>query len=329
MTVLPVTELDIVLAVGLLLVAGLALFLPRRDTAVVMFLVFGVLLAVSWARLNAPDVALAEAAIGAGVTSALLMDAVTYRSPTPTSRSRAGHLLAVLAAGFAGAMAVGLAVVLLQAGAPISPPAGPPHGVAGHLDSAGVSHPVTAVLLNFRSYDTLLEIAVLLVAVLAALAIQPGAGPGAVPAPTATPDLLGLLVRILGLVVIVVAGWLLIAGSTVPGGAFQAGAVLAGGLLLMRLSGWPEAVPTARLLRTMLLIGLTGFLALAYLSAAFGAGWLHLDPAWAGQAILALDTLLALSIGMTVAAIFVANQDPTATGGGPVDVRLPDGGEPR
>jgi uncharacterized MnhB-related membrane protein len=145
MTVLPVTELDIVLAVGLLLVAGLALFLPRRDTAVVMFLVFGVLLAVSWARLNAPDVALAEAAIGAGVTSALLMDAVTYRSPTPTSRSRAGHLLAVLAAGFAGAMAVGLAVVLLQAGAPISPPAGPPHGVAGHLDSAGVSHPVTVI----------------------------------------------------------------------------------------------------------------------------------------------------------------------------------------
>jgi uncharacterized MnhB-related membrane protein len=34
---------------------------------------FGLLLALAWMRLDAPDVALAEAAIGAGLTGALLM----------------------------------------------------------------------------------------------------------------------------------------------------------------------------------------------------------------------------------------------------------------
>ena len=39
--------------------------------------------------------------------------------------------------------------------------------VAAHLAESGVTHPVTAVLLNYRGYDTLLEIAVLLLALLA------------------------------------------------------------------------------------------------------------------------------------------------------------------
>jgi multisubunit Na+/H+ antiporter MnhB subunit len=40
------------------------------------------------------------------------------------------------------------------------------------MPESGVDHPVTAVLLNFRSYDTLLEIAVLLLAVVVALALR-------------------------------------------------------------------------------------------------------------------------------------------------------------
>jgi uncharacterized MnhB-related membrane protein len=44
--------------------------------AVVYFIVFGLLMTLAWARLEAPDIALAEAAIGAGLTGALLLDAV-------------------------------------------------------------------------------------------------------------------------------------------------------------------------------------------------------------------------------------------------------------
>ena len=53
-------------------------------------------------------------------------------------------------------------------------------GLAGDveekLDQSGAKNPVTAVLLNFRGYDTLLEVTVLLLAVLGARALA-AAGP--------------------------------------------------------------------------------------------------------------------------------------------------------
>ena len=58
--------------------------LATRDLfkAVVLFIVFGLLMALAWVRLQAPDIALAEAAIGAGLTGALLLDAVGHlRAP--------------------------------------------------------------------------------------------------------------------------------------------------------------------------------------------------------------------------------------------------------
>lgn len=44
--------------------------------AIVLFIAFGLLMALAWVRLDAPDVALAEAAIGAGLTGALLLSAL-------------------------------------------------------------------------------------------------------------------------------------------------------------------------------------------------------------------------------------------------------------
>jgi energy-converting hydrogenase B subunit D len=44
--------------------------------AIVMYMIFGLSLSLVWARLNAPDIALAEAAIGAGLTGALLLTTV-------------------------------------------------------------------------------------------------------------------------------------------------------------------------------------------------------------------------------------------------------------
>lgn len=67
---------DLLLGFALLWSAGLALATPDAARAVVLFIVFGLLMALAWARLDAPDIALAEAAIGAGLTGALLLDAV-------------------------------------------------------------------------------------------------------------------------------------------------------------------------------------------------------------------------------------------------------------
>lgn len=44
--------------------------------AVIKFIAFGLLMAVAWVRLRAPDVALAEAAVGSGLTGALILSAL-------------------------------------------------------------------------------------------------------------------------------------------------------------------------------------------------------------------------------------------------------------
>ena len=67
---------DLLLALALLWSAWRTLATPRLDRAIVLFIAFGLLMALAWARLSAPDIGLAEAAIGAGLTGALLLDAL-------------------------------------------------------------------------------------------------------------------------------------------------------------------------------------------------------------------------------------------------------------
>lgn len=66
---------DLLLGGGLLWLAWRALACPDLFKAIVLFIAFGLLMALVWVRLQAPDVALAEAAIGAGLTGALLLAA--------------------------------------------------------------------------------------------------------------------------------------------------------------------------------------------------------------------------------------------------------------
>jgi energy-converting hydrogenase B subunit D len=69
---------DLVLAGALIWVAWRALTVADLFRAVVLFIAFGLLMTLAWVRLRAPDLALAEAAIGAGLTGALLIDAVGH-----------------------------------------------------------------------------------------------------------------------------------------------------------------------------------------------------------------------------------------------------------
>jgi energy-converting hydrogenase B subunit D len=66
---------DSLLAILLLASAWRALATPHLGRALLSFVVFGLLMALAWARLDAPDIALAEAAVGAGLSGVLLFDA--------------------------------------------------------------------------------------------------------------------------------------------------------------------------------------------------------------------------------------------------------------
>lgn len=68
--------LDVLLCATLVGLAIRTIFSHTLFQGVMFFVVFGLLMALAWARLNAPDIALAEAALGAGITGALLFSAV-------------------------------------------------------------------------------------------------------------------------------------------------------------------------------------------------------------------------------------------------------------
>lgn len=163
---------DLVLAA---LIVGTGLFaVTVRDLfgAVVFFIVYGVFIALAWLRLGAMDVALTEAALGAGLTGVLLIGAVA-RLARRTGKdgtdalSRDGVASALSVSSIA-AMLVSAAISLAlgRAFLSLSPPDGLRASVDENLDASGVSNPVTAVLINFRGWDTLLESIVLLAALI-------------------------------------------------------------------------------------------------------------------------------------------------------------------
>ena len=67
---------DVVLALVLLVLAWQLLRSPNLFKAIVLFISFGLMLSIAWVRLKAVDIALAEAAIGAGLTGALFLTAL-------------------------------------------------------------------------------------------------------------------------------------------------------------------------------------------------------------------------------------------------------------
>jgi uncharacterized MnhB-related membrane protein len=66
---------DVVMIATLFALAVAAVTSPDPRRAVMLFIAFGLWLSLVWARLLAPDVALAEAAIGAGLGGALMLAA--------------------------------------------------------------------------------------------------------------------------------------------------------------------------------------------------------------------------------------------------------------
>ena len=75
--------LDIAVCGSLIWLAWQTLATANLFKATVVFIVFGLVMALTWTRLDAPDIALAEAAIGAGLTGALLLSTLAAISTQP------------------------------------------------------------------------------------------------------------------------------------------------------------------------------------------------------------------------------------------------------
>jgi multisubunit Na+/H+ antiporter MnhB subunit len=182
--------------------------------------------------------------------------------------------------------------------------------VAAHLSISGVENPVTAVLLNFRGYDTLLEIGVLLLAAVGVLSLAPTS---VLSAETAPAQIQILLLRLLPFIVIVGA-YLLWIGKYAPGGAFQAGAVLAAGGVLLATSAVRLNHIAIKSIPIGLSIGLLIFLAVALATMIAGRNFLQYPLSWAGTLILVIEAAATISIAVILTILFIG--------------RKPDGGYP-
>ncbi len=178
--------------------------------------------------------------------------------------------------------------------------------VARHLHNSGVASPVTAVLLNFRGYDTLLEVMVLFLAVLGVWSLTRATFVGYMG--DVSPVQLAM-VRLLAPFMFLVAAYLVWQGSHLAGGAFQGGAVLGGAGVLMLITDlpWLPMVP-ARPLRCGLALGPVVFLSVALGCLIWSGGFLVYPLQAAAFLLVLIEAACALSIGLTLAALFVGGR---------------------
>lgn len=198
-------ELPVQAVFLLLLVASAVFVMTVRDllVAVVVFSVFSFLAAFVYALMNALDVAFIEAVIGVFTTAFFV--SILYRTTRRASRWRVprevpaegkegrtgmgNHMraAAALALVLVGALFVYASAELPLTGDPASPPAThvSPRYIEEAYHETGTPNLVTAVLADYRGYDTLGETVVIFTAgmaailILTATSLRRGGGAGA------------------------------------------------------------------------------------------------------------------------------------------------------
>ncbi len=309
------TELlfDFLVTAGLVILAGRILLTIHNFEAIVLFIAFGLLMALAWTRLAAPDIALAEAAVGAGLTGVLLLDTLWHISLTATdplsdASPQRKYLTLKSLLTFASVLTL-LALLLLTASETALERGGLVSQVRDTLHLSGVEHPVTAVLLNFRGYDTWLELGILMVAVIAVISMR---GTVAVFSPQVNKEehvVARWLVRCLLPLMVLSAAYLLWLGKFAAGGAFQAGVVLSAAFILVMLSGlipFPERLQAVW--RVVLIGGFAVFLTVALVLVSQGRALLQYPVAYSSTLILIIEISATFSIGATLAALFAGLQ---------------------
>ena len=239
--------------------------------AVMLMGIVSLLIAANFFILDAADVALTEAAVGAGISTVLFLSALALT--TENERARSAHRLL----SFAVVAAAALVVIYATFDKPrFGDPDAPvqTHVAPWYLEKTpeyiDIPNVVTAVLGSFRGYDTLGEVFVVFTAGIGVLFLL-GYGPRARTPQRADMDPDAglqhhLIPRVVGRILI---PFILLFGLYVqfhgeygPGGGFQAGAIIAAAIILYALlEGEGRAL---RVLNRRVLLGLMAGGALLY-----------------------------------------------------------------
>jgi multisubunit Na+/H+ antiporter MnhB subunit len=295
--------LDVGLALLVFAVAAWTIFARGAFAAVVGYVAYGLLLSIVWIRLFAVDVALTEAAIGSGVTGVLLIGAAARlrgvetvaaeETPSGSLRLSAASLCLIVTAALTGVV-----LLLPYPGPTLAPEA------AQNLAQTGLGNPVTAVLMAYRSFDTMLEKVVMALVVVGVWSLAPdrfwGGAPGEARAAEPEPTLafLAQLLPPLGILVGIHIFW---TGANEPGGAFQGGAILAAMWMILMMARLTEAPQVGAFwLRLALVVGPAVFLAFGVAGVAIAGGFFAYPPEFAKPLILFIEIFMTLTIAVTL-----------------------------
>lgn len=139
----------------------------------IIFGVFSLLMAIAYLLFDAPDVALTEAAVGAGISTILFIGTLSFTGRVQ-KRTHIGKRIAAL---FATVLVVGSLILSTQdlpayadAQAPIHQHVAP-YYLENTEKDIGIQNFVTAILASYRGFDTMGEVGVIFVAGLAITAL--------------------------------------------------------------------------------------------------------------------------------------------------------------
>ncbi|MGQ9532174.1 MAG: DUF4040 domain-containing protein [Desulfotomaculales bacterium] len=158
--------IDLLLLLLLVVIALVAIRVRDLLSAAILLSAYSLLMAVVWTRLNAVDVAFTEASVGAGITTVLLVAALTRTAREETGNSRRSNLSPLLVVLAVAALLFYGTIDMPAFGDPAAPanmhviPRYLEHGVR----ETGVINFVTGILAYYRGYDTLGETTVILTA---------------------------------------------------------------------------------------------------------------------------------------------------------------------
>ena len=259
----------------LLLVTALGIIRTKNlFVAAMLMSIFSLLMAANFFILDAADVALTEAAVGAGVTTVIFLSALRLTSQYERGTLASSRRIALVV--------VTLTTFLLIYGTYDKPSLGDPnapihkHVAPYYLENTqelmGFPNVVTAVLSSFRGYDTLGEVFVVFVAAIGVMFIldaRKGTGSG-----YEMPEEKGLKHHLIpravgGLIIpfmLLFGLYVQFHGEYGPGGGFQAGAIVATAFILYAilegertaLKAFPRSAQTALIVGGASLYGAVG-----------------------------------------------------------------------
>lgn len=171
----------------------------------------------------------------------------------------------------------------------------------------GAPNVITGILLTFRAFDTLGEVAALFMAAVGVgLVLSAGPTPDASDAETKTPasEIVGSATQILVPIIAIFASYIIMNGHISAGGGFQGGAVIASAMLLLLLANPSHALNNAFLSITESIAGLL-FVLVGIAGLIFAGGFLDNRVLPLGQfgaffsagAIPVLSMLLGVKVG--------------------------------